>query len=483
MSEVVKYEAAPTCARFHNSRAEVRGIRGPRGSGKTTACCFEMYILAHHIEPCRDGIRKSRFVVVRNTYGELKSTTIKTWEHWFGPRVGLPAVVFDTPIRWRKTWTYENQPPVQMEVFFLALDRPDDVKKLKSLESTYFYNNEASELPKEIIDMETLSHGRYPSASEKPDHIRIEDWPSHHGIIMDTNSMDDDHWWYRLSEIEKPAGYEFFDQPGGFSEDAENLQFLPGGRAYYDRAAVGKRQEWIDVYINNQYGTTLDGRPVYPEFNKDIHVSKQPLEIYRGIPLMLGWDFGLTPACAVTQLSPTGQWRILREFAVVGTTMAIKQFATNTVIPGLNNEFKGMEILSYGDPGGEQRSQSDESQAIKTLTGLGIRTKPAHTNLFKPRRDSVGDYMSRLAQGAPAFIIDPSCKRLIKACTGAYKFRRKQVAGFEEKYMDVPDKNQYSHIGETIQYVAVEISTKRETKIIRRKRERTTHIVDRDYGG
>ena len=33
---------------------------------------------------------------------------------------------------------------------------------------------------------------------------------------MDTNPMDDDHWWYRLSEKEKMGKYKltFFKQPG-----------------------------------------------------------------------------------------------------------------------------------------------------------------------------------------------------------------------------------------------------------------------------
>jgi len=39
-----------------------------------------------------------------------------------------------------------------LEVIFLALDRPEDVKKLLSLELTGVWINEARELPKSIID-------------------------------------------------------------------------------------------------------------------------------------------------------------------------------------------------------------------------------------------------------------------------------------------------------------------------------------------
>lgn len=460
-AQTVEYTASPTCAQFHSSTAEVRGIRGPMGSGKTTACCFEIYIKAHQATPCKDNVRRVRAVCIRNTYSELKSTTIKTWEHWFGPRTGLPPVVYDVPIRWRKHWKYRGEPDVELEVLFLALDRPEHVKKLKSLEATLFFINEASEIPKEIFDMITIRHGRYPSSDDRPPNT--DQWPSFHGVIMDTNSMDDDHWWYYFDRTDRPTGYEFFNQPGGFEPDAENLDNLPGGREYYVKAARGKAKDWIAVYINNEYGATMDGRPVYPEFNSDLHVSHISLEIHRGLPLYLGWDFGLTPACTASQVTPSGQWRILREWSVVGTTMGVKRFAQNQVIQGLNQEMPGMRLISYGDPGGKSRSQYDEQEAIKGLTKLGIPTIAAWTNAFKVRRDAVGEYMSRLVgNGEPGFIVDPSCTRLIKACKGAYKFRRIQVPGAEEKYTDVPDKNIYSHVGETIQYVAVEINRKRE---------------------
>ena len=56
-----------------------RGIRGPVGSGKSVACCVEVFKRAIQQEKGKDGIRKSRWAVIRNANPQLKTTTIKTW--------------------------------------------------------------------------------------------------------------------------------------------------------------------------------------------------------------------------------------------------------------------------------------------------------------------------------------------------------------------------------------------------------------------
>ena len=61
----------------------VRGIRGPVGSGKSVACCVEIFRRACQQEPAKDGIRYTKWAVVRNTNPELRTTTIATWLQWF----------------------------------------------------------------------------------------------------------------------------------------------------------------------------------------------------------------------------------------------------------------------------------------------------------------------------------------------------------------------------------------------------------------
>lgn len=161
MRKNVVYNASPTLAKFHADDSFVRGIRGPVGSGKSVGMCMEVASRAMRQEPAWDGIRRTRWVVIRNSYPELVSTTIKTWvdwfrEDWYGP------VVYSTPIT-HKLWLNKE---TYVEVFFLALDRPDEIRKLLSLEVTGGWINEAREIPKEILDALTGRVGRYPSKRE-----------------------------------------------------------------------------------------------------------------------------------------------------------------------------------------------------------------------------------------------------------------------------------------------------------------------------
>jgi len=177
-------------AAFHASPAFIRGVLGPIGSGKSVGCCIEVFSAACEQEPGRDGIRRTRWVIVRNTYPELKSTTIKTWLDWF-PEEHFGPMSWDVPITHHIRFG-----DVDCEVLFLALDRPEHVKKLLSLEVTGGWINEAREVPKAILDALTGRVGRFPSMRDKPDHIPKECWPTRSFVIMDTNAPDDDHWWH-----------------------------------------------------------------------------------------------------------------------------------------------------------------------------------------------------------------------------------------------------------------------------------------------
>ena len=126
---------------------------------------------------------------------------------------------------------------LDLEVLFLALDRDEDVRKLMSLELTGAWLNEAREIPKAILDALTGRVGRYPP-------IR-DGGPTWSGILLDTNPPDTEHWWYRMAEVETPADYQFFRQPAGTSEEAENITNLPTN--YYQRAAAGKDPDWLKV--------------------------------------------------------------------------------------------------------------------------------------------------------------------------------------------------------------------------------------------
>lgn len=423
----------PVCDAFMASNAFVRGIRGPIGSGKSTACCAEIIKRASQQKPGPDGIRRTRWAVIRNTYPELKTTTIRTWHGLMPPEVG----------RW-----VDQGPPthyaefgdVVMEVLFIALDTPSDVRKLLSLELTGAWINEAREIPKAVLDGLTGRVGRYPRMDVGG--------PTWVGVIMDTNPPDSDHWWYKLAEEQKPAEFEFYSQPGGLSPDAENRNNLPAN--YYERAILGKSEDWIKVYVRGEYGFVMDGKAVYPEYSDSVHCATEILQPIHAT-VTIGLDFGLTPAATFNQRLPTG--RIVTFHEVVADDMGITRFSE--LLTRSMSQFRVPDWDVVGDPAGQQRAQTDERTVFEVLRAKGIMARPARTNDFVLRRDAVGNLLSRLIDGKPGLTISPSCTRLRKALAGGYCFKRIQTA--QDRHRDVPDKDINSHVAESQQYALLEM--------------------------
>ena len=116
-----------TLKTFMKDDSFFRGLRGPVGSGKSVACCIEMFRRALLQKPSEDGKRRSRWAVIRNTNPQLRTTTIKTWLDWF------PENDWGN-FRWSVPFTHHiKKGDLDVEIIFLALDRPEDVKKLLSL--------------------------------------------------------------------------------------------------------------------------------------------------------------------------------------------------------------------------------------------------------------------------------------------------------------------------------------------------------------
>lgn len=403
--------------------------------------------------PNARGIRKSRWYAVRNTYSELFSTTIKDWLDLFEDLGKFHKGGGVQPPNHHINFKLPDKTVVDSDLVFIALDRPQAVKKVRGSQLTGVWLNEVKELPKAVIDMLDFRIGRYPSA--------MDGSPSWFGIIGDTNMWDDDHWLYTLCEYVKPKGWSFFKQPGGLIKNyitkeweanplAENVDNLPDG--YYTRGKEGKSESWIHVNLGNLPGSVEDGRSVYREqYHEDLHLNKNIIYNTEET-IVIGLDFGLTPSAVITQVTQHGGINILDE--IVSFDMGIKQFAEQLLVPKLNRYYKNADIIYVGDPAGNQRAQTDEQTVFKELSDLGIFCEEANTNVQEVRLEAVRYFLTGLRDGKPAFRMHPNCAMLRKGFNGGYKFRRLQVIG-EERFADVPMKNKYSHCHDALQYVCM----------------------------
>jgi intein/homing endonuclease len=366
------------------------------------------------------------------SYRQLCDTTIKTFMDWF------PSSIFGNYRVTDHTYFITNFPGVEIEVMFRALDRPDQVSNLLSLELTGAWFNEAREIPAAIIVAMDGRINRYPS---------IRDggctWA---GIILDSNPPDDDSYLYKMFEVVKPDNWEMFKQPSGLSAQAENLKHL--AKNYYIDLAKGKDDMYIRVYIHGQYGYMISGKPVFTNFVDSTHVSRTVLEPIKGLDLLIGLDFGLQPACTIGQITPFGQLRILDE--LVSDGMAIRQFCINQLLPLLRQKYFGFNIMGFGDPAGIARAPTDESTCFDVLHSdeIGLSNiSPATTNAIVPRVNAVDRFLSTMVKGEPGFLLSPNCNYLRKALNGGYHYAlEKTFRSGEQEAKMVPVKNFSSHI-------------------------------------
>ena len=433
------YDDVPTIKAFSEDNSFIRGLMGPVGGGKSVGCVMEIIKRAAEQKPSPDGIRRSRWAVIRNTYKQLDDTTIKTFRDWLPfHKCGKYKIA-------EHTFFCDVFEGIEFEILFRALDRPDHIGNLLSLELTGAWVNEARDVPKTIIDALGGRVGRYPSSRDGG--------ASWFGIIMDTNPPDDDSWWYKLFEEDRPKNVQIFKQPSGLSENAENHKHLLNnrGRLYYKNLSIGKDEDFIKVYIQGQYGYVKDGKPVYPEYNDATHCKDVLVPEDNSVTFYRGWDFGLTPACCFSYVDTKGRWIVFDE--LVATDRGIDRFSDEVQHHCVLN-YHDIEWVDIGDPAGNQRAQTDERTCFDVMIGKGINIMGGDQDP-NIRVESVKRPLSRMTEGEPDFLLHPRCKMLRKGFKGQYQYRRVKTA--QERYGDKPDKNKFSHVHDALQYVATHI--------------------------
>jgi hypothetical protein len=388
--------------------------------------------------------RCNKIIWLGQSYIQLRDTTIKTFHDWFPPKI------FG---EWRATdhtFFITRFPGVHLEVLFRALDRPDQVSNLLSLELTGAWFNEAREIPKTIIEAMDGRIGRFPSMRDVDDY-----WC---GIIMDSNPPDEDSYLYRMFEKVRPDNWEIFKQPSGLSAHAENTTHLK--KDYYKTLAKGKDEMYVRIYIHGQYGYLVSGKPVFTSFVDNVHVSPHVLEPMKNVDVICGFDFGLQPAVTIGQITPLGQLRILDE--LVSDGMGLRQFCINQLLPLLRQKYFGMNIMGFGDPSGVNRMPTDESTCFEVLQGseVGLRNVvPAPTNAILPRIAAVESFLNKMYKGEPGFLLSPNCHFLRKALNGGYHYA-KDPKGQGEDYKPMPEKNFSSHVSDSLQMLCMYVDEK-----------------------
>lgn len=458
------YKPTATQREFMLDENYVRVLAGPVGGGKSVTCVHELVRLASGQAPNAKKIRKTRAVIVRNTADQLALTTRKTVFDWLPPgEAGIWKAVEKTFILIAKL---ADGTTVESEWLFIALDTPDDVRKALSLETTFIWGNEARELHQDVVDGLLGRLNRYPSMKDGG--------PTRSCALFDTNMPDEDTWWHNKME-EPPSNWAICKQPPAilkplvyterFSEEPEevlldkdaqewcvnpecdNYDHLP--KQYYPNLIPGKTEDWLRVYLRSEYGRSLSGTPVYEKtFTADFHIAKDPIKPIRGgdYPVIIGLDFGRTPAAVFKQRDPRG--RVVTIGELVSDNMGIETFIRTKLNPYIANNLQGCTFLVAPDPAGYAKQQMNEMSLVDVLKEAGFKCVKPPTNKPELRIQAVERLLMQQLEGKALYLVDPACTSLIKGFRYGYRYKIKKNGEMEDR----PDKNEFSHVHDANQY-------------------------------
>ena len=444
---MITYGASPTVQKFFASRKFIKGLMGPVGGGKSTGALIELMNRATDQAPF-NNIRRTKFIILRNTMQQLKSTVKPLLDAWF---VTMPEKPMGA---WRlveNTFEIKGKMPdgtvLHTEFILMAADTPDDVRRLLTVECSAAWVEESREVDPEVFAGLQGRVARFPS--------KAMGGVTYPGVIFSTNPPPLGTYWHDLI-VNPPSNTEVFIQPaavledGSINPDAENLEHLDPD--YYDNLLAANKDGWIDVYLKNNFGPGEFGNPVFKgTFKPDFHVAKSELKpISQSTnPIIVGSDNGLTAGAAIMQMDARGRVNVLAEVYVPdGETMGYETFLDKLVGPMFANRFPMLRkenIVFVVDPACFQRSQVDEKTIAMAIQKRGYVVKKASTNDPEMRINSVESLLTRQIDGGAGLLIDPSCTHLINAMSWGYRYKKSAVS------LSI-DKNHFSHLAEGFQY-------------------------------
>lgn len=198
----------------------------------------------------------------------------------------------------------------------------------------------------------------------------------------------------------------------------------------------------------------LNGRAVYQdEWSHEFHTSRTSLGWNPSLAVGRGWDFGLYPACIFCQLFPHSRLICLRE--CIGEDIDTERFMYE--VDRLSNEwFPNARFVEFVDPTGKNRVGTDGRTYTQLLAKKPLKAKKIYLGANAPaaRRTGVIDFLKENVKGLPSLLVDPSCEMLIKGFNGGYMY-----AYFQGTLKSRPEKNIFSHIHDSLQYLCSKVRT------------------------
>lgn len=454
----MNYVPSPTGEKFLADDKFIKLLMGPVGGGKSTVCLFDLLKRAREQEPF-GNVRRTKFIVLRNTMAQLKSTVKPLISQWL---VDMPANLGGAPLgQWRLTenvfeikCVVEDGTIMHTELCLLAADTPDDVRRLLSLEASAAWVEECREVEESVFKGLLGRVARFPN--------RASGGVTYPGVICSTNPPPMDTFWQQMIES-PPSNTSVFKQPAAILEDgsinpeAENLENLDPD--YYGNLIAANTGDWVDVYLKNLFGPGNHGQPVFKAaFKSTFHRATSPLRAIPAMayPIVVGVDNGLQAAAVVMQQDARGRVNALSEaYVPENVTMGFDSFLDRILIPHLTSQYPTVSrahFIMVMDPACFERSQRDEATLAQSVAARGYKPLRAATNDPEKRVAAAEGLLTRAIDGQAGMLFDTTgCSHLLKALEWGYRYK-KNANG---QMILMADKNHYSHVADAFQYACL----------------------------
>jgi len=451
---IIKYWPGATARRAHQGHVRVRYAWGPIRTGKSVWLCWRFYYLA--VRAAKLGI-SLRGVILRDTYRNLKDTTLATWDQWFGPlcetiesiprtsRLHLPDTKITADLMFRHGQTAaEASNFLSLGVGFIGLEEVAPAFTVSGIVSPGIAE-EVFDMALGRLEQTGIAEPELCMTSNPPP---IHHWASKRLIDVDPAKLAAQNW-----------------QHYWFPPEENQANIRPG---FYEELTRFWPEDMIKRFVKGERIAMYPGLPVYQkDFSERIHVvdSLKPIS---GLPLILCVDSsGLTPAALFTQVDHKGRWLWLRElqggfvdgklteqigpvrFADECKAVAAEYFPGYTFKTGWGDPFALTAKASTG------HLKSDEKSWQEIFKANGFDLQPGVRSITD-RIEGVRERLNKMIEGTPGVQINrQGCPLAIEALSGGYRWgldvNASRVMGTE------PQENQFTHVMDAAGHAARKI--------------------------
>lgn len=452
-----KYSPAlPLIKAFHDdSISFYKLLIGCLGQGKTMAALAELLYRAATAAPSPDGIRRTRFLVTRSSFSQLKTTTIQTYRSLVGGDAGGRIVIGDSPIQQKLVFG-----DVESEWLFMPCESDADVERFLSLEVTAGLISEWTTAPQSAVQMIAARVGRYPSTAQG------QARPNWSGIILEGHMPEPDTWQSQMlanASVNRPvkdgiAGYilppalvKVGGRWVGNPEPGALNPHLPD--TYYSRLILDQPEDFIRRFCANEMVYTSHGRAVFAGVYSDsVHCLPDAYEPDPNVPITIGLDPDLYGSAVLCQWLPGGRCIVFDEvYSNEAGIAALGQALVQLVA----HKYSGC-IVSHGwtDPSAGTRGVNNQTALgiLRANTPWRWAPAPLPKNDLASRLEVCRHVLRTLGDGGkPLLQISPRCKVLRAALAGRYRFRETKTGG-SVIVSDTPVKDDFATVAEALQY-------------------------------